>query len=393
MVFSTPDMSVLFQTLFPHVPMAVADVISTPTAIPDLHRVSVLEVTYNSISHAIFTQWLRKIANFLSVIADTREVFSFRIIWTRANYLPLLVWVNFHATLTKALQTPWFSQRHHSLSIEYGDVIDADIVFIIIYRNTTITSNKISDAHTVIFVPSTHNAIAAHTPPPSSASVISISTSALAISYTTIDRKPRVIAAIIPSSQLIQKSHAPNYILDSSFPMMEPSPACYASEYFGWRAGLCCGNTGSDTFIGRSVSNIELLLCYSIPLDLIPPTLDNKTYKLMVDCCSPHSIPWQSKLAFTTACVHWCGIMDLHFLSSGEHTDNFQCYFTRTHKDTLDWTNEYSLDKSTVAMLSFLKNQPSSSQATVPASPSVLQDTTPSLNTDPIFSSTNLKYI
>ena len=64
MVLSTPDISVLFQTLFPHVPMIVADVISTPTAIPDLHRVSVLEVTYNSTPHTSFTQWLRKVANF-----------------------------------------------------------------------------------------------------------------------------------------------------------------------------------------------------------------------------------------------------------------------------------------------------------------------------------------
>ena len=105
----------------------------------------------------------------------------------------------------------------------------------------------------------------------------------------------------------------------------------------------------------------------------------------MVDCCLPHSIPWQSKLAITTACVYWCGILDLHCLSSGEHTDNFQCYFTRTHKDTLDWTNEYSLEKSTAAMMFLLKNQPSSSQATVPVPPSVLQATTPSLNQDQFF--------
>ena len=106
------------------------------------------------------------------------------------------------------------------------------------------------------FIPSTHDAIAAHTPPPASVSVISISTSTPAIAYNTIDSKPRVIAAIIPSSQSIQQSQAPNYILDFSFPMMEPSPVCYASEYFGRQAGLCCGETSSGAIIGRSISNI-----------------------------------------------------------------------------------------------------------------------------------------
>ena len=114
MAFSTTDMSVFFQTLFPHVPMVVADVISTPTSIPDLYRVFVLEITYNSISHASVTLWLRKVENFLSVIAYTSEIFSVDIIWTRANYLPLPVWVNYHAILIKSLPTPWFSQRHHS---------------------------------------------------------------------------------------------------------------------------------------------------------------------------------------------------------------------------------------------------------------------------------------
>ena len=108
MVFSTPDTSARFQMLFPHVPIVAADVIHTPTAISDLHPVSVLEVTHNSISHANFTQWLRKVANFLSVIADTSEVFSLGIIWNRANYLPLPVWVNCRATFTNALPTPWF---------------------------------------------------------------------------------------------------------------------------------------------------------------------------------------------------------------------------------------------------------------------------------------------
>ena len=85
----------------------------------------------------------------------------------------------------------------------HGDAIDADIVFITICKETTIASDKILDVDTVPFIPSTHEAIAAHTPPQSALSVISISTSAPAIVYDNIDSKPRVVVAIIPSSQSI----------------------------------------------------------------------------------------------------------------------------------------------------------------------------------------------
>ena len=44
-------------------------------------------------------------------------------------------------------------------------------------------------------------------------------------------------------------------------------------------------------------------------------------------------------------------------------------------------------------MMSLLKNQPASFQATVPEQPFVLQATTLSLNPDPKFSSTDLKDI
>lgn len=207
-------------------PMIVADIISTPTTIPDLNCVCVLEVTYNIISHSSFTQWLLNAANLLSVIADTSEVFSLGSICTRANYLPLPLWVNCLTILTKVLPTPCFPQRNHSSSIEYW-------CWFFVYhdgRDTTITSDKIPYANTVIFIPSTHDAVVTHTPPPSAVSVISISSTDPAIAYNEIDSKPRIIAAIILSYQSIQQSHAPNYILDPSFSMMEPSPARYASE-------------------------------------------------------------------------------------------------------------------------------------------------------------------
>ena len=94
-----------------------------------------------------------------------------------------------------------FFQRHYSSSIEHGDANDADILFITIRRNTTIIADKIPDAHTVTFVPSTHDTFVSHTPPPSSISIISISTSAPEIAHNTIDSKTRVIAAIVPSSR------------------------------------------------------------------------------------------------------------------------------------------------------------------------------------------------
>ena len=128
---------------------------------------------------------------------------------------------------------------------------------------------------------------------------------------------------------------------------MESSSRDYSTSHFGRRAGICRGNSDGKFIVGRSLSNIELLLCYSIPYSNLPLHLDSTSFDEIIDDCLPHSTPWNTKHQLLLAYVDWCDIINLHYLSSSEHVDNMQCYVTRSHNDTLDWKTEYDLDMTT----------------------------------------------
>ena len=152
----------------------------------------------------------------------------------------------------------------------------------------------------------------------------------------------------------MQRSNAPNYIMDTGFPIVEPCAREYYTEYFERWPGLCCGDTHRETIIGRSISNIELLSWYSIPMEIISLSLDHSSFEDTLDDCLPHTVPWKIKYRVLSACITWCDILELHYLNSSCHADNFQCYITRSHKNTLNWKKAYSTDPSTSRMVSLL---------------------------------------
>ena len=88
---------------------------------------------------------------------------------------------------------------------------------------------------------------------------------------------PQIVAVLKPSSTPITSCFAPNFILDPSFPYMEPDPQCNFNEYFGKRAGICSGSH-HDLIIGWSVTNVEALLCYFVSPHLITETLENPIF-------------------------------------------------------------------------------------------------------------------
>ena len=91
-------------------------------------------------------------------------------------------------------------------------------------------------------------------------------------------------------------------------------------------------------------------------MDIIHLSLDHSSFEDIMDDCLPHNVPWKTKYRVLSVCISWCNILELHYLSTSSHADNFQCYITHSHKDTLNLKEEYSIDQSTSRMASVLKS-------------------------------------
>ena len=354
--FTNKDIYAIFHQLLQPTSAHIVDITTMHDTIKNIDKISIAEVTYHPFNDYSFIQWVEHCAKFVANVIRISSLFQLGILWMRDSTLPMALWPHCRDILMKYLPSNWHVTRGSVRSPSCGDAINAYVVSIIVAKVECQSSDACPLLDPTTDIPSIHDAISFHTPDPSSIATIAVKNEEdNAIWFDNIDTHPRVLAVLLCNGQRLQCSHSSNYILDPGFPMMEPAPQESSTEYFGRRAGLCRGDTNGAFIIGRSISNIELLLCYSIPYTMIPLQLDHTTYDDLLDDCLPHSVPWQTKNKLASAYINWCDILNLHYLSSGEHVDHMQCYITRSQNDTLDWTMEYDRDKSTKTMLSLLQ--------------------------------------
>ena len=72
---------------------------------------------------------------------------------------------------------------------------------------------------------------------------------------------------------------------------MEPCPREYSTEYVRWRASIYRGSANIMTIIGRSISNVELLLFYFVPMNILSKYLDNNSFEDTVNDCLHYTVP------------------------------------------------------------------------------------------------------
>ena len=129
---------------------------------------------------------------------------------------------------------------------------------------------------------------------------------------------------------------------------MEPSDLEYNNNAFGRRFGIPI--TDDNSLCAKRASNRELLLCYSIPGDIIPSSTNAQHFSLCLDDNMHYCIPF-------CLCSYMTNILLANVDSSTDITfnvskvsDNFQCYQMTGSPTAPDWVLAYKLDPSTCAM-------------------------------------------
>lgn len=258
-VFANKDAASIYKKLFKIDPLYTTDIGTLQQTVDDLNNISIVEVSLHPFNNYSFTQWQYACIELIALLVKISPVFHIRLLWTREQFLSTSIWLQCVPALAAVLPKGWSVKRNRVCSSSGGDTIHADIVFFVVVKTTYCENNLYPSSDIIDHIPSAAEAIVVHSPDPHSITTITVSIAYNAVKYDTIDNQPRVLAVLLENGQSMQRSHAPNYIMDTGFPIVEPCAREYYTEYFERWPGLCCGDTHRETIIGRSISNIELL--------------------------------------------------------------------------------------------------------------------------------------
>ena len=127
---------------------------------------------------------------------------------------------------------------------------------------------------------------------------------------------------------------------------MEPEYELYSNKIFGRRFGIFIKYFGEEVF-ARSITNKEILMCYTGSEDICCPTIDHYFLTSWLDNYLPASIPWNLRQAVTLSIIDQSNLTLYHVYSQSEHNDAVQHYTTTKRPDTLDWEQTYNEDPET----------------------------------------------
>ena len=252
----------------------------------------VIMAQYIPASSPCFATWFKTLSSIFCDLISSNNMFHLGLLIVNPLHLPSATLPSYINTLQDSIPSSWSVTHQLYHASYYGDAVDATRVFILITdsdSSTILPTCKDFDSSSPI--PSFNTHTSSYVTNPTNTTSIHLSHHQSDVSYDHLDSKPRVVAAIAPTSTPLSHCAAPNFILDPGFPLMEPTSHSYSNNYFGQRAGICSGSHHTEMF-GRSVTNIELLLCYSIPLPIIPTSLDSDYFTAHLDTLLPSSLPF-----------------------------------------------------------------------------------------------------
>ena len=168
--------------------------------------------------------------------------------------------------------------------------------------------------------------------------------------------KALIVVAVHPFSQTtISCFSGSSYVIDQQYLAMEPADREHNNSIFGRRFGVPITD-GSSISVKR-LSNADLLRCYSIPLDILPRTIDSSPCTPFLDDNIQLCIPFQLREYVTNALLDHVGVTtdDTSFCVS-EVSDNLQCYHLTKSPTTVDLTSAYRENSSTSVILDAFTN-------------------------------------
>ena len=149
---------------------------------------------------------------------------------------------------------------------------------------------------------------------------------------------------------------------------MEPSPKVFSNKLLGRRFGLSLRNSKQYLII-RTITNVEMLLLYSIPSTILSENFNHIIYDNYLADMLPRSIPWKFHHHILQHIFDTVNFSLHQTFSSNENVTSFQCLSTQPRPDTLDWTTAYRNDPETFILLTKLLNLPQQKQTANKAPP------------------------
>ena len=339
----------LSQHLHPSEP-SILSTLGTLTPDPDC---SIIIVTYiNNNIDSIFS-WFHNVGTLLNAAMKFSSNFNLGLLWLRSDQFHDSVRSACLPIIQSVIPDDWCVTQHLINASDYGDAIDALRCLIVISHHIPVV-----DVSTLVVGAVTDAA-------QSSFSHCIMKNAHATIVHTNIpfprhepqqrdNIKAHVIAAFRPDTQQDLSSMAsPNYVLDPGYPALEPAPKEYANNLFGRRFGVPCDDT--NTFCARALNNVELLLCYSVPLLSINTYIQETEYlTTWLDDYMRYAIPIKSFALVLSYLVEATGFLETLVYGS-DHADAHQFYKISASPTSIDWKAAYMEDISTKIMLPMLQ--------------------------------------
>ena len=304
---------------------------------------AVFEISYINQCDLTFAQWTIYVTSIISSLTTNGEHFQLGIIWLPHTQLSVHQILTFTTALTAGISEPWAFSNHCMNSTLYGDAIDSN-------RDLYVVTTLLNDSN--FEVPPSHSdsslfqSFLQQPPFPNSpTTTFTLRQSQLCPQSQDQKSGPMIVAELTPSdttSAII----ANNCILDTSSQGLEPTVASFSNSILGRRFGILL-HRHDNHVIARSITNIELLLCYSLPMTCLSTDLNNISYSDFLDDCLPFAIPAKLRSSALSHLVLTTGLASHYMYATEEIVNSSYCYSTQIRQDVLDWTQSYKDDADT----------------------------------------------
>ena len=356
-IFTNAKYRALFCVLHPDVPTDLA-VISSLSPNPDC---SIIMITYIKDEVETIFNWFHTIGVLINSAITFSSKFRLGLLWVRADQFPTNVGKACLSITQACLPSEWCMTHFLIDPTVYGDVIEAYRYLIVVTKEVVaidVSPTSVGCIHDITkagFFKCLHS-FSDYTGIPSAPSVRTSIPFPPHITQHTSNYKAHVIAVFHEDTNTnfdIRNTAAPNYVLDPSYPAMEPSSSEYSNALFGRRFGVPCNTTA--VFTARRLSDSELLRCYSIPMLSDNTVFDsNSSLGSCLDDNLRYVAPISSASILISYLIDAVGFTT-DIVYGGDNADAHQFYTISASPTAMDWKSAYMNDASTRIMLPMLQ--------------------------------------
>ena len=322
---------------------------------PTLHLIDIHYIKEKDLS---IVAWIKRTCFIIKESLQTHDYLQAIMIWIPEDHFPPQVHRLCLDIVRDTLNDPWITDVSKHYSVKAGDCVSATRYLLCIKQDTCITNTAEDEA----WVDYSDIGYGQHLTPSSSDSALD---TRLILHHDInmdgdMEHDPTISRAVAmmnsgSTSENDKLSYA-DMILDPAFPGQEPVAIDRKNTMLGRRFGIPIPKNadfqiGTQEWSIRPMSNLEILLMYSIPINKLSMCTEHAALTHVLDNGLPFSLPWKLRETTITNLLSELGILDKFVQSSSIHCDTIQCYFTNHKPETLAWKSSYTSDPNTSSIM------------------------------------------